>query len=145
MGAKQEAQVLELLELFHADNFTPNLARAASLFAEDASYQIQVPSRPPVYGRDAIVAELSRQALDYKDCECEILTVVSNDRTVVTERVDHVTMLHNDVRVSNPLLAIFELNDDGLIVAWREYWDALSLCGRMGVSPEDMAQLIGIQ
>jgi hypothetical protein len=51
MGAKQEAQVLELLELFHADNFTPNLARAASLFAEDAYYQIQVPSRPPVYGR----------------------------------------------------------------------------------------------
>jgi limonene-1,2-epoxide hydrolase len=145
MGAAQETRVLELLDLFHAEDFTPNLARAASLFAEDAYYQIQVPSRPPVHGREAIVAELARQALDYNDCECEVLTVVSNDRTVVTERVDHVTMLHNGVRVSNPLLAIFELNEDGLIVAWREYWDALSLCKRMGVSPEQMAQLIGIE
>jgi limonene-1,2-epoxide hydrolase len=73
------------------------------------------------------------------------LCVVSTDRIVVTERVDHVTMLHSGVRVSNPLLAIFELNDDGLIGAWREYWDALSLSKRMGVSPEHMAQLIGIQ
>jgi limonene-1,2-epoxide hydrolase len=145
MGAAQEASVLELLDLFHAEDFTPNLERAAALFADDAYYQIQVPSRAPVYGRAAIVAELARQAQDYKDCECEVLCVVSTDRVVVTERVDHVTMLHSGVRVSNPLLALFELNDDGLIVAWREYWDALSLSKRMGVSPEHMAELIGIQ
>ena len=75
---------------------------------------------------------------------CEVLTVVSDDRYVITERIDHVTMLHNNVRVHNPLLAIFEIDDDGLIVNWREYWDALSLSHRIGVDPERMQQLMGI-
>jgi limonene-1,2-epoxide hydrolase len=53
-------------------------------------------------------------------------------------------MLHDGKRVSNPLLAIFEINDDGLIQNWREYWDALSLSLRMGVDPGHMQQLMGI-
>jgi limonene-1,2-epoxide hydrolase len=144
MGQAQEAPVLEILHLFDANDFRPNLDRVLALFAEDATYQINVPARDKLVGRDAIVGELNRQAGDYEDCVCEILTVVSNDRFVVTERVDHVTMLHDGKRVSNPLLAIFEINDDGLIQNWREYWDALSLSLRMGVDPGHMQQLMGI-
>jgi limonene-1,2-epoxide hydrolase len=144
MGKAQEAPVLEILHLFDANDFRPNLDRVLALFAEDATYQINVPARDKLVGRDAIVGELTRQAGDYEDCVCEILTVVSNDRFVVTERVDHVTMLHDGKRVSNPLLAIFEINDDGLIQNWREYWDALSLSLRMGVDPKHMQQLMGI-
>jgi limonene-1,2-epoxide hydrolase len=144
MGKAQEAPVLEILHLFDANDFRPNLERVLALFAKDATYQINVPARDKLVGRDAIVSELKRQAGDYEDCVCEILTVVSNDRFVVTERVDHVTMLHDGKRVSNPLLAIFEINDDGLIQNWREYWDALSLSVRMGVDPGHMQQLMGI-
>ena len=144
MGKAQEAPVLEILHLFDANDFRPNLDRVLALFAEDATYQINVPARDRLVGRDAIVGELTRQAGDYEDCVCEILTVVSDDRFVVTERVDHVTMLHDGRRVSNPLLAIFEINDDGLIQNWREYWDALSLSLRMGVDPKHMQQLMGI-
>jgi limonene-1,2-epoxide hydrolase len=144
MGKAQEAPVLEILHLFDANDFRPNLDRVLALFAEDATYQINVPARNRLVGRDAIVGELTRQAGDYEDCVCEILTVVSNDRFVVTERVDHVTMLHDGKRVSNPLLAIFEISDDGLIQNWREYWDALSLSLRMGVDPKHMQQLMGI-
>jgi limonene-1,2-epoxide hydrolase len=145
MGAKQEAPVLEILSLFDASDFRPNLARVTAMFTENASYQVGVPARAPVYGREAIAAELARQAGDYKDCQCEILTVVSDDQYVITERVDHVTMLAEETRVSNPLLAIFEVNEDGLIVSWREYWDALSLSVRMGVDPLRMQQLMGLE
>jgi limonene-1,2-epoxide hydrolase len=144
MGQAQEAPVLEILHLFDANDFRPNLDRVIALFAADATYQINVPARAKLLGRDAIVSELVRQAGDYQDCVCEILTVVSDDRFVVTERVDHVTMRHDGKRVSNPLLAIFEINDDGLIQNWREYWDALSLSLRMGVDPGHMQQLMGI-
>lgn len=144
MGIKQEAPVLEFLNLLDANDFRPNLARVAALFASDATYQMSVPAREPLIGRDAILGELERQAGDYKDCQCEILTVVSDERYVITERIDHVTMLHNDLRVSNPLLAIFEIDDDGLIASWKEYWDALSLCARMGVEPAHMQELMGL-
>ena len=144
MGTVYEAPVLEVLRLFDAGDFRPNLDRISSLFAENASYQMSVPGREPLLGRERIVGELQRQAGDYKDCECEILTVVSAGPYVVTERVDHVTMLHSGLRVHNPLLAIFEVDDDFRIVSWREYWDALSLSLRMGVEPAHMQQLMGM-
>lgn len=144
MSDAQEKPAREFLSLLDAEDFRPNLPRAAALLAEDATYQINVPARAKLVGRDAILGELTRQAGDYTDCECEVLTVVSDDRYVVTERVDHVTMIHNGVRVHNPLLAIFEVNGDGMIQNWREYWDALSLSLRMGVDPVHMQQLMGI-
>ena len=115
-----------------------------TLFAPDATYQMSVPGREPLRGRDGIIGELSRQAGDYKDCNCEIINVISDDRFVITERIDHVTMLRDDKRVSNPLLAIFDMDSQSRIVHWREYWDALSLTSRMGVDPDHMLQLMGI-
>lgn len=144
MGEAQEKPVLEFLSLLDAADFRPNLPRATALMAADATYQINVPAREKLVGRDAILGELTRQAGDYTDCECEVLTVVSDDRYVITERIDHVTMNNNGLRVHNPLLAIFEVNDEGLIQNWREYWDALSLSVRMGVDPAHMQQLMGI-
>jgi limonene-1,2-epoxide hydrolase len=144
VGAAQEATVRELLSLFDAGDFRPNLDRAMSLFVPDATYQMSVPGREPLKGRDEIVGELTRQAGDYKDCECEVLNILSNDRFVVTERIDHVTMLHDGKRVSNPLLAIFELDENSRIVNWREYWDALSLSQRMGVDAGHMMELMGL-
>jgi limonene-1,2-epoxide hydrolase len=118
VGTAQENPVLEFLSLLDADDFRPNLPQATALLAADATYQINVPARARLIGRDAILGELMRQAGDYTDCECEVLTVVSDDRFVITERVDHVTMIHNGLRVHNPLLAIFEINGDGLIQNW---------------------------
>src|SRR5260370_21663903 len=120
MGKAQEAPVLEILHLFDANDFRPNLDRVLALFDEDATYQINVPARDKLVGRDAIVGELTRQAGDYEDCVCEILTVVSNDRFVVTERVDPVAMLNVGKRVWYPLLAIFEINDVGFIMTGLE-------------------------
>jgi limonene-1,2-epoxide hydrolase len=144
MGQPQERPVLELLQLLDAEDFRPNLDRARDLFAADATYQINVPARAQLLGRDAIIGELERQAGDYTDCHCEVLTVVSDDRYVITERIDHVTMTHDGTKVSNPLLAIFDINAEGLIQHWREYWDALSLSVRMGVDPAHMLSLMGI-
>ncbi len=144
MTSANEETVLALLSLFDAGDFRPNLDRAMTLFGSDATYQMSVPGREPLRGRDAIVGELTRQAGDYTDCQCELITLVSDERYVVTERIDHVTMRRDGKRVSNPLLAIFELDSENRIVHWREYWDALSLTQRMGVDPAHMLQLMGI-
>lgn len=144
MGSAQEAPVREILRILDEGDFRPNLARVTAMFTEDAWYQVGVPARQAIQGRDAIAAELTRQSSDYRDCVCEILRVVSDDRYVVTERIDHVTMNHNGVRVHNPLLAIFEVNDDGLIVDWREYWDAMNVARQIGVSADEMPYFMGI-
>jgi limonene-1,2-epoxide hydrolase len=41
--------------------------------------------------------------------------------------------------VSHALVAIFEVNDRGLIVAWREYWDLVALGKAMGLPLEALA------
>ena len=136
--------MLELLRLLGAQDFRPNLGRVAELFAHDAAYQINVPARDQLVGREAIIAELARQAGDFTDLVSELLAIVSDDRRVVTERVDHVTMRHSNERVTTPVLAIFEVDGDGRIRGWREYWDALSLAARMRVDAEHMQRLMGI-
>jgi limonene-1,2-epoxide hydrolase len=80
--------------------------------------------------RAAIRAELERQYGRYKDLTCKILNIVSNDRLVVTERKDTCTMLAGPAgdlpagkMVEVAVVGIFEVNEAGLISAWREYWD----------------------
>lgn len=53
---------------------------------------------------------------------------------VVTERVDRFT-IPGGKRVTNHLVAVFEVDDEGSIVSWREYWDTVALAASMGTSP----------
>jgi limonene-1,2-epoxide hydrolase len=84
------------------------------------------------------VAELGQQATRYKECLCRIDTIASTDRVVFTERMDTVTMLADGRQVVARVNAIFELDDDTRVVAWREYWDVLSIARQVGVAAEAM-------
>jgi uncharacterized protein (TIGR02246 family) len=96
------------------------------LFTPDATYLVG-PGFPPVVGAEALAAEFTRQAQTFADLAITVQTWAVDGRTVVTERVDEFTLVHNGVRATNPLVAVFELTDDGRIAAWREYWDMQSL------------------
>jgi limonene-1,2-epoxide hydrolase len=98
----------------------------AERFTADAVYQVG-PGMPLVQGRSAIAAELARQLTTYSDLAITTRSVVADGAMVCTERVDEFTLAHNGVRATNPVVAVFEVTADGLIAAWREYWDALSL------------------
>ena len=60
-------------------------------------------------------------------------------RFVFTERTDHVTLHAGDRKVGSRVCAVFELNDEHLIIGWREYWDTGDVMKQMGVTPEQLA------
>ena len=108
-----------------------------ALISDDFVWQLHVPLSPVVVGRDAARAELEKHSqLSTGMIEgSEIRTIVSNDDTVVVERVDVNAM--NGVAVTFNVVAIFEVRD-GKITHWREYWDAAHVARQLGIDPSIM-------
>jgi limonene-1,2-epoxide hydrolase len=106
----------------------------AELMADDFVWQLHVPLSPVVVGRDAARAELEKHnTLSTGMIEgSEIRTIVSNNDTVVVERVDVNAM--NGVAVTFHVTAIFEVRD-GAITHWREYWDTSHVAQQLGIDP----------
>lgn len=105
-----------------------------ALMAEDFAWQLHVPLSPVIVGREAARAELEKHSqLSTGMIEgSEIRTIVSNDDTVVVERVDVNAM--NDVPVTFHVTAFFEVRD-GKIAHWREYWDTAHVARQLGIDP----------
>jgi limonene-1,2-epoxide hydrolase len=117
---KQEQIVLDFIGAYR-DSWPADMAAALKPLAEDAYYQIVVPTIPPVHGRDRILAEHLLMKEKVKDQKHEMKAIGSRGNTVFTERVDY--SLRNDKWTPVPLVAVFELNDAGEITEWREYLD----------------------
>jgi limonene-1,2-epoxide hydrolase len=143
MGSQQEAVVVEFLERLH-DPVHPDLDTALDGFADEATYQSLVPAREPLRGKAMIKEELGAQFGRYTECDCEILAMASNDKYVFTERRDHVSMTSFDKRIYSSVNAVFEFDDTGKIIAWREYWDTGDIATQLGLTSEQMKQLHGI-
>jgi limonene-1,2-epoxide hydrolase len=140
MRRNADTIVTEFLELFHTT--TIDMPRIQAALAENARWQPVVPTAAVVEGRDRICAEIERQYRLYADCACKILNVASNGNTVFTERVDDVRMLADDRTVVTRVVGVFDLDADGRIVWWREYWDMLDIADQIGISGEDMRGLM---
>ena len=143
MNAEHEAKVVRFLDKLH-DEVHPDLATALAGFAEHAVYQSLVPARQPIVGRNAIAAELGKQFGRYTECVCEMIAIVSNDRYVFTERRDHVTMTSWNKRIFSSVNAVFEFDDSGAIISWREYWDTGDIAGQLGLTSDQMKAMHGV-
>jgi limonene-1,2-epoxide hydrolase len=132
---KQERIVLEFIDAYR-ESWPADLAAALEPLAEDAYYQIVVPTIPRVLGRARILAEhllMKEKVLDQKH---EMKAFGSNGNTVFTERVDY--SLRNGKWTPIPLVAVFELNDAGKIVAWREYLDLVNTARSHGIEIDEL-------
>src|ERR1700753_3894430 len=118
---ENEQLVLDFIHAAYGQRM--DVAAMAALMSDDFVWQLHVPLSPLVVGREAARAELEKHSqLSTGMIEgSHIRTIVSNDDTVVVERVDINAM--NGVEVSFNVVAIFEVRD-GKIGHWREYWDA---------------------
>lgn len=116
----QEKIVFDFISAYR-DSWPPDLAAALDPLTDDAYYQIVVPTSEPIRGREAILKCHQRMKDHIGDQRHTMKNVVSYKNTVVTERVDQ--SFEHGHWVSIPLCAVFELNDDGKIFAWREYLD----------------------
>ena len=138
MSNSNHAHVMAFLDDFHVGG-TPDFQKLSSYFAEDGWYQPLVPATQRTTGRAAIAAALEKQYQTYHECRCEIHASAATGRFVFTERTDHVTLHAGDRKVGSRVCAVFEMNDDGLIAGWREYWDTGDVMQQMGISAEDLA------
>lgn len=96
-------------------------------FSDDAVYH-NIPMAP-CKGRDEIrnfIAGLLGGMCKSVDFDIKAQLVSGN--TVMNERVD--TLHMEDRSVDLPVCGVFELNDDGKISAWRDYFDAAQFGGR---------------
>lgn len=137
MSATNEATVLAYLKTFHEGN-PPDFAALKRYLAPNAVYWSLVPSAAQIKGADAICAGIERQFGMYRDCTCEVHAIRSGGNHVFTERTDHVVLHHDSRTVSARLSAVFEIDDDGLISSWREYWDSEEVVRQMGVTRAEM-------
>ena len=135
-----EQSVREFLDLFHTS--TLDVVALRSKLADDVRYQPVVPIAPVRQGADAICEELERQYQLYDECRCEILHVAVNGNVVFTERVDTCRQLANGQETTTNVVGVFELDAQGKVISWREYWDGLDCAGQLGIDDKAMRSLM---
>jgi limonene-1,2-epoxide hydrolase len=92
-----------------------------SHFTDDGVWD-NVPMNAPAKGKAAI-RELTHGFLkDTTRFEAKILKTVHVGNTLMNERVDTLAMKSGKTAVV-PVVGVFEFNDAGKIVAWRDYFD----------------------
>jgi len=97
-------------------------------FAEDAVYH-NIPLEPAV-GLEAIETTLKMFISDGTSGKFEIVHLAVAGGAVLTERVDHLTV--QGKAVSLPVMGTFEVDAEGRITAWRDYFDMAQLMKQIG-------------
>lgn len=133
MGLAQEKFIQEFCEAWGDGSLEkkPDVERILSMMSEDAEWQLWVPGGPIVRGRAALREEIHRQMRIATNNKCNIVNVLSNDKMVMQERSDTAIILGKPC--PHQMVAIYELDDAGLIKRWREYLDMADLTRKMGV------------
>jgi limonene-1,2-epoxide hydrolase len=116
MGEQQEAVVRSLLDSLVAGDRDA----AVDHFSDKATYNVSAWSDPLV-GKDAIRAELERQAAVYSDLRYTIINVASTDTVVFTERLDKILVGGKEVIVH--WASVHEVDPENKITATRDYYD----------------------
>ncbi len=98
-------------------------------FTPDAVYH-NIPIAPAI-GHDAIRAMLGQfLGPATSEAEFEVRGIASSGRTVYTERVDRFVL--NGKSIELPVMGAFEVDVQGKITAWRDYFDLASFTAQMG-------------
>jgi limonene-1,2-epoxide hydrolase len=100
-------------------------------FADDAVYR----NGPlaPVRGRELIVDELSQMMRLGGTVDVEFIHVVADQGLVMTERVDAWTSAEHAATLR--VAGVFEV-DDGVISAWRDYFDINEFTAQVVAEPD---------
>jgi limonene-1,2-epoxide hydrolase len=138
MGIAQENFIREFCDAWGDGSLEkkPQVEKILSMMSEDAVWQLWVPGGPEYRGKKALREEILRQMSFATNNKCNIINMLSNDRMVMTERADTAVIFGKPCPHS--MVAVYELDENGLIKAWREYLDMADLTRKMGVA-EDVA------
>ena len=133
MGVAQEKFIAEFCAAWGDGSFEkkPDVEKILSMMSEDAEWQLWVPGGPIVRGRTALREEIHRQMRIATNNKCNIVNVLSSGSMVMQERSDTAIILGKPC--PHQMVAIYELDEAGLIKRWREYLDMADLMRKMGV------------
>ncbi|MFT5531103.1 MAG: limonene-1,2-epoxide hydrolase [Candidatus Poriferisodalaceae bacterium] len=120
----------EIVNAFIAAIENMDIEAAGALAAEDISYE-NMPMKP-IVGRDAMKTTLEGFLGVATEVDWPIISQVETGNRVINERVDRFKIGEGWLEL--PLVGIFEVNNDGLITLWRDYFD-------MGSYQRQMAKL----
>ena len=105
---------------------------AVMLLSSDVSYD-NMPMQP-IVGRAAVRVALGSFLNAATRVEWVVSRTVAADNAVVNERVDRFEI--NGKWLELPVAGVFEVNGDGLITLWRDYFD-------LGSYTQQMADVMG--
>lgn len=94
---------------------------ALALVAPDAVFQAD-PKTKPIGGHDALRTLWSGYMKGMTSYLVDEVHLLGSDRLVFFERVERAA-LPDGREMTLPIIGVFEFNGDGLITAWRDYWD----------------------
>lgn len=135
MSKEQEQVVLGVIG--HFENGWPdNLDAALANLSDDAYYQMVVPLTEPFRGKARVKAAIELQMSGCAQQRHEMKAIGSGEGVVFTERLDHVLL--NGAWLEIPLVAVWNVNEDGKVTAWREYIDTTSVAKQIGVEAETL-------
>ena len=133
MGQVQEDFIQEFCDAWGdgSDESRPDVEKILSMMSEDAVWQLWIPGGPVIKGREALRKEIHTQMAYATNNKCNIVNMLSSDKLVMTERADYAVI--NGKEAPHAMVAVYELDQDGLIKSWREYLDMMDLNQKMGV------------
>ncbi|MGE5211635.1 MAG: limonene-1,2-epoxide hydrolase family protein [Acidobacteriota bacterium] len=99
-----------------------DVASAAALASPSISYE-NMPMQP-IVGRDAMAATLEMFLGNANEVDWVIVRQHEVGNVVFNERIDRFQI--GDGWLELPLAGVFEVDDDGLITLWRDYFDLAS-------------------
>lgn len=139
MGLAQEKFVEEFCNAWGdgTDESRPDVEKILSMMSPDAEWQLWVPGGPTIRGRDALRSEIHRQMGFATNNKCNVVNVLSSDRMVMQERSDQAIIRGKPC--PHQMVAIYELDENGLIRRWREYLDMMDLLQKQGGNLNDAA------
>jgi limonene-1,2-epoxide hydrolase len=130
MGLEQEAVVRAFMaEMECEQQDAAQVERVVSHMAPDARFHVYA-WEDPLVGLDAIRAELLRQASVFRNLRIDIVTIASAGQLVFTERLD--SMILRGEPLTAHIAGVFEVNTDGKIAIWRDYFDSREVAAQVG-------------
>lgn len=121
-------KVQVVLDMVDAWN-TQDWDRVVSMFAEDGSLHSMMVE--PIVGHEALAARIGHLGAGIEQINLNVRNIGQVGDVVFIERVDE--FVYNGHEGSVPVVGVIEINDDGSIQEWREYYDRAELLEAMGI------------
>lgn len=127
-GATMGSEAIDVVRRFCRAWGEGSLDDVMGFFADGAVYH-NIPVAP-VEGTDAIRATIEGFTAGVEAVEFRLLAIAADGGTVLTERLD-VFVFPGGHTIQLPVMGTFEVDAQGRITAWRDYFDLQQFMGQL--------------